>query len=774
MGGTAYNFSIPVTNAGDVPTSGTVTVTDEVDPTQFSSVNSVGGDGWTCTPAGFDVTCTRSDPLAPGATYPPIVINATVEDPVPATVINTANVSGGGDVEDSNNSATDAGGAVAQADLSITKSEDINIVPARGEVAYTLEVENRGPSTAPGVTVTDTLAPNFTAIEVTPSQGTCTDAVVCTLGSLAPGQRATITIFTRVEDAAVDSTVVNTAAVDVTGANVDDPFPDNNVGTADIDVPVSSDLQVVKSFSPAPNPTAGDPVTFTIPVTNAGPSLAQNVIVEDVLPAEYYALTPVPTGTITGAGNSCDFLAASRQLSCTIPTLAVNETETITITATLRPDSRGKTVLNSVKAISDSLDPNPELAQDTISFVPIPAADLEITKVGPGDPVTPGGVGTFIFQIANRGPSNAPDVVVRDRLPDGLSLVSVPSGCTVTGQDIICQLGQLDAGTAFEIPIEVLVDPVLAGWTVRNAATIGSEADPLIRPAEVVPSSNSDAADLVVGPLPPEPPPPEPPTPPTPPAPPSGPPPSGPLSRLVIEKSVLGAGARVGDELVWTVRVRNTGAGPARDVVVTDTPGRGVSPRSAQPSAGSCAGSAPVTCRLGDIAPGATAEVILRTRATRPGTLANAATVASPSTQAPGAVLSARSTARVRGADVRLAKVASRTSLTRGDRVQFTLTARSRARSTVSGVRVCDRLPEGLAFVSAPGARYRNGQACWTLRLRAGQTRRLTVTTRAASLPRTRRVRNLAALRGDTVAGRTARADVTVRGRRGRGGGVTG
>ncbi len=110
--------------------------------------------------------------------------------------------------------------------------------------------------------------------------------------------------------------------------------------------------------------------------------------------------------------------------------------------------------------------------------------------------------------------------------------------------------------------------------------------------------------------------------------------------------------------------------------------------------------------------------MILRTRATRPGTLANAATVASPSTQAPGAALSARSPPRGRAdADVRLAKVASRTSLsTRGDRVQFTLTARSRARSTVSGVRVCDRLPEGLAFVSAPGARYRNGQACWTLR----------------------------------------------------------
>ena len=118
----------------------------------------------------------------------------------------------------------------------------------------------------------------------------------------------------------------------------------------------------------------------------------------------------------------------------------------------------------------------------------------------------------------------------------------------------------------------------------------------------------------------------------------------------MLEKSVRGAGARVGDELVWSVRVRNSGDGPAADVVVTDTPG-GASPRAErQPSAGSCSGAAPLRCSLGDLAAGATAEVVLRTRATRQGRLANAAQLTSPTPAASGSVLAARASAHVRGA----------------------------------------------------------------------------------------------------------------------------
>ena len=73
-------------------------------------------------------------------------------------------------------------------------------------------------------------------------------------------------------------------------------------------------------------------------------------------------------------------------MRCEFASLAPGQTETLTITARLAADSRGKTVLNSIAALSDSVDPNPALATDTVSFVPIPAADLELTKVAPPTP----------------------------------------------------------------------------------------------------------------------------------------------------------------------------------------------------------------------------------------------------------------------------------------------------------------------------------------------------------------------------------------------------
>ena len=66
-----------------MPTTGTVTVVDEFDAAQFSSVNSASGAGWSCSVVAATVTCTRSTPLPGGQAYPPIVVNATVADPCP-------------------------------------------------------------------------------------------------------------------------------------------------------------------------------------------------------------------------------------------------------------------------------------------------------------------------------------------------------------------------------------------------------------------------------------------------------------------------------------------------------------------------------------------------------------------------------------------------------------------------------------------------------------------------------------------------------------------
>ena len=66
-------------------------------------VTALSGAGWTCTVA---TTCTRSDALAPGASYPPITVTTSVgAGAAPGTVTNSAVVSGGGDSNSTNNTA---------------------------------------------------------------------------------------------------------------------------------------------------------------------------------------------------------------------------------------------------------------------------------------------------------------------------------------------------------------------------------------------------------------------------------------------------------------------------------------------------------------------------------------------------------------------------------------------------------------------------------------------------------------------------------------------
>ena len=98
-------FTVTVTNSGTPSTIGVVTLTDVV-PAGLTPT-AASGTGWICSVTGATVTCTRSDALAPGASYPLVTITVNVAANAPASVANTATISGGGDVNIANNTATD-------------------------------------------------------------------------------------------------------------------------------------------------------------------------------------------------------------------------------------------------------------------------------------------------------------------------------------------------------------------------------------------------------------------------------------------------------------------------------------------------------------------------------------------------------------------------------------------------------------------------------------------------------------------------------------------
>jgi endonuclease G len=100
---TGDTYTITVTNAGDLASTSTITVVDAL-PNGLAAT-AISGVGWT-TDLGT-LTCTRSNALFAGASYPPIVVTVNVASNAPASVTNIATVAGGGDVNPANNLADD-------------------------------------------------------------------------------------------------------------------------------------------------------------------------------------------------------------------------------------------------------------------------------------------------------------------------------------------------------------------------------------------------------------------------------------------------------------------------------------------------------------------------------------------------------------------------------------------------------------------------------------------------------------------------------------------
>src|SRR5207244_1804222 len=98
QGQSGATYTIAVANSGGTATSGTVTMTDTL-PTGLTAT-AIGGTNWSCTLA--TLTCTRSDGLAAGASYPTITVAVNVAGNAPASVTNAAAVSGGGETNTAN------------------------------------------------------------------------------------------------------------------------------------------------------------------------------------------------------------------------------------------------------------------------------------------------------------------------------------------------------------------------------------------------------------------------------------------------------------------------------------------------------------------------------------------------------------------------------------------------------------------------------------------------------------------------------------------------
>jgi uncharacterized repeat protein (TIGR01451 family) len=176
-------YTVTVTNTpGAAATSGTVTVTDTL-PGGLSFV-SMAGTGWSCTAP----TCTRSDALGGGASYPPITVTVNVAGGASTPQTNSVTVSGGGSAGAMATDPTTVLGTGVPS-LSITKSHSGNFAQGQQNATYTVTVANNSAAAATSgtVTVTETVPSGLNLVSMAGTGWTCSSNACTRSDSLGGG-----------------------------------------------------------------------------------------------------------------------------------------------------------------------------------------------------------------------------------------------------------------------------------------------------------------------------------------------------------------------------------------------------------------------------------------------------------------------------------------------------------------------------------------------------------------------------------------------------------
>ncbi|WP_433570937.1 hypothetical protein [Streptomyces sp. CA-251247] len=98
-------YQFQVTNQGSDPTTGTVTLTDVV-PAGLTVVGTSGHVSWDCTVTTASISCTNDTAVGPIESYPALTLIVQVAEDAPCTVTNSATISGGGSLVDSDSDPT--------------------------------------------------------------------------------------------------------------------------------------------------------------------------------------------------------------------------------------------------------------------------------------------------------------------------------------------------------------------------------------------------------------------------------------------------------------------------------------------------------------------------------------------------------------------------------------------------------------------------------------------------------------------------------------------
>ncbi len=589
---------------------------------------------------------------------------------------------------------------VNRPDIEVTKLVNTSDPDVGNTIIYTINAKNVGLQDAPatGLVITDLLPAGLTYTTtgtVIPAGTTYNPATgAWTIGTLADNVTVQLKIAAVVNAGTTGQTITNTASV--TTINQAEESTVNNTASVPITVRFP-DIQLTKTVSNGPY-NEGSNLTYTITVRNNGPASATNVKVEDDLVS---ALAFVSASATQGTYNSATDI-------WDVGALASGQSRVLTIVAAPVVGSSGTSVNNTAQLLS--MDQNDPLTANNSASVEIEIAKVDLLLEKTVNDNTPdvGQTITFSLNLTNSGPGLGSNIIIKDVLPAGLTFValtSIPAGTSATqsGGTITWTNPSINSGSNRTLQFTATVAAGFAARTITNTATVESfqQVDPDL-------NNNTSAVTFIVN-----------------------------GADLRVSKVVSNVAPNPGDNITYTIVIKNNGPLKANDITLNDLiPTAGLTFVSSTISQGNAYNAGAGTWFANDINSGDSATLTITATVKPAGTtLGNSYT----NTASIGSVVepdgitannSASALFAVGNADLGITKSVSSSTSPEGGTVTYTLTVQNFGPHNAPLVVANDLLPPEVTYTSHSGGTYNPTTGVWTIgTLNNGATTTLTINT---------------------------------------------
>ena len=547
-------------------------------------------------------------------------------------------------------------------DLAVDKLVNNSVPKYLDMIEYTIVVVNNGPDKSFNVTVGDLLPDGVKFISSNGQYNPVTG--VWFVGDLDANESVTLKIVVQVIKVGNITNNVN-----VTGTGHDTNLTNNNASVS-VNVPESVLLNITK----VANSTiivAGENVGYTVVINNYGPSVASDVVLKDIFSSNELL-------NLQYSLNGVDWLDYNEAIN--LGNIDVGASVTVYFRAKVNGSVRGD-VLNIVN-ITTGVDDARGNFTDNETVKVIANTTLAVIKDAEIKALNPGDTAHFVITVIAGGSSDSLNVKLEDILDAGLLDVKSATyrinGGNLTDYTQIISLGNMHTGSKIVVDIYAAILGT-TGQDIFNCVNVTSDEHP---------EGNTSNTTIHVN-----------------------------IADLEIIKIVNNATPNYGDEITYTITVRNNGPDNSTNIKVSEVLADNFKFISANASKGYYDLTNGVWA-VGNLTNNETAKLVITVKIVKTGFIQNNVSV--NGTGFDPNVTNNNATVNItvpQTADLSVVKIVNVDRVSVGNRITYTIVVKNNGPDTALDVYAVDKLSDALKFVSykASVGVYDPATGIWTI-----------------------------------------------------------